>query len=191
MELIGVYLAACLLLAVAGVAKARRPQDTARALAAVSSGAGGRGPSPGLARQLVRAGALAEALLGLTGLVLAGNRPAAGAVALSFGAFALYVAVIRRGGGALSTCGCFGTPDTPATRLHVVVDLGLAAAALAVAVTPRPAGSAVLVGAVLGHQPWHGLPLALSAVVCAWILFHVLSTLPRLQAARAGARGAA
>ena len=53
MELIGPYLAGCLLLAVAGVAKAFRPLDTARAVAAVV-------PLPLAAvRSLVRAGALA------------------------------------------------------------------------------------------------------------------------------------
>ncbi len=33
------------------------------------------------------------------------------------------VAYARSRGGALASCGCFGTPDTPATLLHVVVDL--------------------------------------------------------------------
>jgi len=199
-ELIGVYLAACLLLVAAGVGKALRPDDTARALAAVSPGVPGTPsrPGPRFTRRLVRVGAAAEAGLGLAGLVVL-DAGVAGAVALSYAAFAVYVAAARRRGGALTSCGCFGTPDTPATRLHVVADLGLAAAALAVAVAVSLGDGARLAGTtsrtspyvagVLGHGPWHGLPLAFAAVACAWTLFHVLSTLPRLQAARHAAAG--
>jgi hypothetical protein len=184
-ELIGVYLAACLLLAAAGAAKALHPDDTARALATMMAGAGGAPPPLGLAgsRRLVRAGALAEGLLGLAGLMVA-SRAVAVAVAASYAAFGAYVAVVRHRGGPLATCGCFGTPDTPATRLHVVVDLGLALAALAVATGSTAIGTPRMVAPMLGHQPWHGVPLVFGAIVCAWICFHVLSTLPRLQAAR-------
>ena len=83
MELIGPYLAACLLLAVAGTVKAVRPMDTARAVAAVV-------PLPLAAvRALVRVGALAEAVIGTAGLVHP-SAVTAGAVALSYLGCLLY-----------------------------------------------------------------------------------------------------
>ena len=53
------------------------------------------------------------------------SRPAL--VAGSFAGFAVVVAFARHRGGAIASCGCFGTPDTPATLVHVAVNTGLAA----------------------------------------------------------------
>ena len=124
MELIGLYLVAAGLLVVAGVAKAARPDDTARAMAALLPG-----PLPlRLLRWRVRAGALAEAALGVVAVVF--PRPVTAAlVALSYVCFFGVVAFARWRGGPLATCGCFGRPDTPPTALHLVIDLVLAAAA--------------------------------------------------------------
>jgi len=81
-----------------------------------------RAPSHRVLRLAVRAGALAEAALGLVALVL--PRPLTGAlVALSYALFAGVVAYAMARGGPLATCGCFGRPDTPPTRVHLVVDL--------------------------------------------------------------------
>jgi hypothetical protein len=181
-ELIGVYITACLLLVGAGVAKALHPDDTARALV-TSTTTGGTRLGASAARRVVRSGAMGEALLGAAGLVLV-NRAVAAGVAVSYGAFAAYVALVRRRGGPLATCGCFGTPDTPATRLHVVLDAGLALAALSVAIETTTGGSGGSMASLLWHQPWHGVPLAGTAVLCAWVIVHTLSTLPRLQAVR-------
>ncbi len=75
---------------------------------------------------------MAEAVLGITALVL--PRPWwAGLVALSYVVFAGFVAYARSTGGAIASCGCFGTPDTPATLVHVVIDGVLALSAAAVA----------------------------------------------------------
>ena len=95
MELIGLYVVACGLLAAAGVAKVVRPDDTARALAAAVP----------LRRQtmrtVVRAGSVAEAALGITALVL--PRPWwAALVALSYLVFAGFVAHARSTGGAIA-----------------------------------------------------------------------------------------
>ena len=173
MELIGPYLAACLLLAVAGTAKVFRPMDTARAVVAVV-------PLPlAVVRALVRVGALAEAVIGTAGSVHP-SPVTAGAVALSYLGFAAFVAVVLARGGPLASCGCFGRPDTPATRIHVVIDLILAASAGAVAT-----GSvAAWLPALLGGQPWHGVPLVLLSLLCAWLAFLALSRLPELGAAR-------
>jgi hypothetical protein len=125
-ELIGPYLVAGAVLVAAGLAKAWRPADSARALA---------GPIHLPVRVLrpgLRAAGAAEALVGAVAVgTLA--RPAAALVAASYALFAAVVLVVRHRGGPLASCGCLGTPDTPATLLHVVVDLGLAAAAVSVA----------------------------------------------------------
>jgi len=79
MELIGLYLIAAGLLVAAGVGKAARPDDTARAMVALLPGT----PSLRLVRWAVRTGALAEAALGLAAIVF--PRPATAAlVALSY-----------------------------------------------------------------------------------------------------------
>jgi hypothetical protein len=172
-ELIGPYLAACVLLMAAGVAKALRPMDTARAMAAVV-------PVPLAAlRSGVVAGATAEAVVGTAAFV----RPApltAGLVAASYLGFAIAVAVVRARGGVLATCGCFGTPDTPATRLHLVVNLALSASAVAVAATVTPDW---LTGMIV-HHPGHGVPLVLLSLLCAWLAFLALTRLAELGAAR-------
>ncbi len=175
MELIGLYLVACYLLVVAGVAKAARPDATALALGALPAN-----PLPvRWVRRLVRAGSAAETALGLVALALPGP-VSAWLVAASYMAFAATVGYVRSRGGALASCGCFGTPDTPATALHLAVDVGLAAAAVAVA-RGTPAGSMLR---VLAHQPAHGLPLVVISALAAWLAYLTVSTLASLQAAR-------
>jgi uncharacterized protein YjeT (DUF2065 family) len=172
-ELIGPYLAACLLLVVAGVAKAVRPTDTVRAVAAVVPMA------LAAIRPLVRTGAVAEAAVGT--VALAHPSPVtAGLVALSYLGLASFVAVVLARGGPLATCGCFGKPDTPATRLHVVVNFALAGSAATVAATVNPGW----LPALLAAQPWHGVPLVLLSLLCAWLSFLALSRLAELSAAR-------
>jgi len=173
MELIGPYLAACVLLLVAGVAKVARPMDTARALVAVV-------PMPLRAgRALVRTGAAAEAVLGAVALAHP-SPPAAGLVALSYLGFAGFVTLARARGGPLASCGCFGTPDTPATRTHVVVTLALAASAGVVAAS----GLSGWLPTSLAHQPWHGVPVALLGLLCAWLASLAMGRLAELGAAR-------
>jgi hypothetical protein len=104
----------------------------------------------------------------------------AGLVALSYAAFAAFVLAARAKGGPIATCGCFGTPDTPATLLHVVINLGLALSAIAVAVA-APSGTIV---SLLSTQPLHGVPLLLVSALCVWLTFLAISVLGALQAAR-------
>ena len=169
----GPYLAACLLLVAAGVAKAARPGDTARALADTV-------PLPlAVLAPMVRTGAVVEAVVGGAGLVHPGPWTA-GLVAASYAAFAAYVTVVLARGGPLASCGCFGTPDTPATRLHVVVDLVLAASSAVVAATVTPGW---LPHVVVG-QPWHGVPLVLLGALAAGLVYLALGRLAELGAAR-------
>jgi hypothetical protein len=172
-ELIGLYLVGCALLVAAGVAKLVRPDDTARAFSAVIP--------IGLVRSrlVVRVGSLAEAVLGMTAFV-APRSLTGWLVALSFAAFAVFVAIARAQGGAIASCGCFGTPDTPATLVHVVINAVLACAAAAVALS-RPTGT---LAGILAAQPAHGIPLLAASALCAWLTYVAISLLAQLDAAR-------
>ncbi len=193
MELIGLYLIAAGLLVVAGVAKASRPDDTARALVTLRSSRrapGGRAVSLRRMRLFVRTGALAEAVLGLIALLM--PRPlTASLVALSYATFSVVVVVARRRGGPLATCGCFGRPDTPPTTVHLFVNLLLAVSAVVVAASAPADGTVV---SALAHQPWAGLPLLFVSAVGLWLSLLALSSLAALEGARRlvdPARGAA
>jgi hypothetical protein len=179
-ELIGLYLVAAGLLCVAGLAKARRPEDTARALAPFLPGP----PALHTMRWVVRLAALLEAALGA--VAIAFPRPATAAlVALSYLCFFGVVAEARRRGGLLATCGCFGRPDTPPTALHLVMNLALAGAAAIVALGgPRHGTLAML----LAPQPWAGAPLLFVSAVGLWLTSLALSALAGLTAARRLAR---
>jgi hypothetical protein len=181
MELIGLYLIGAGLLCVAGVAKAARPDDTARALAALVPGT----PPLRLVRRIVRVGALAETALGAVAIFF--PRPAVAAlVALSYVGFFGFVAFARWRGGPLATCGCFGRPDTPPTALHLIIDLVLAAAAVAVGATGGR-GDGTL-ATQLAHQPGAGLPLLFVSAVGLWLTALALSSLAALTGARRLAR---
>ena len=174
MELIGVYLMACGLLTVAGVSKAVRPDDTARALASAT------GINLRPVRASVRVGSVVEVAVGLTALVA--PRPwSAGLVAVSYALFAVFVGYARSRGGAIASCGCFGTHDTPATSVHVVINVVLALSVTAVAWSAPSSGT--LVG-ILAHQPGAGIPLVAVSALGAWLVYLAISVLAALQAAR-------
>ena len=118
-----------MLLLTGGAAKVADPSRTAGALAAL-----GWPSSPGV----VRAGALAELLLGAAALVV-GGRGLALLVAASYLGFALFVMAALRAKTPIGTCGCFGQADTPPKPVHVTVDAVLAAGAVAAAATDAPA----------------------------------------------------
>jgi hypothetical protein len=174
-ELIGTYLAACGLLVVAGVTKSVRPDETARALGASIAVR----MSHRRLTTAVRIGSAAEALLGVVALAFPRPLPAA-LVALSYAAFAVFVAYARATGGAIASCGCFGTPDTPATWAHVVVDAALAVSAAAVAWAASPSD----VWTLLSRQPLHGLPLIVASALVGWLAYLVMAVLASLKAAR-------
>jgi len=179
-ELIGPYLVACALLMIAGVMKVLRPDDTARALASVIPGRLRRALQFRSLRVLIRAGALAEVILG--GVAMTLPRPLSAAlVAASYALFVGVVFYVRSRGGALASCGCFGSLDTPATRLHLVINLGLALAGVAVAVDAPSGGTTIN---VLAGQPLYGLPFAAVGLLCIWLTFLALSSWSQLQAAR-------
>lgn len=173
---LGPYLVAAALLAGAGVAKAAHPADTARALAAM--GAGGWASSA----RVVRGAAVIEAVLGVVALA----RPRwwlAALVAMSYGAFTVWVLVARSRGGSMASCGCFGRPDTAPTAAHAVVTAGAGVAAAAMAPV---AGRAGWLPHALAGQPWHGGPLLFGVAVATGLAYLVLVRLARLEAVRSG-----
>lgn len=179
MALYGIYLVAVGLLVGAGVAKSARPGDTARALAELSRRGDRRGIPLGVLSPTVRVLAGLEAALGLAALAFP-TRTLAGLVAGSYLAFAGFVLYARSQGGVLATCGCFGSPDTPPTVLHAVVDVGLGAGAIGVAV----GGLSGTVAGVLADQPFDGVPLVVASALTAGLAFAVMSPLARLSALR-------
>jgi hypothetical protein len=152
------FLAATLLLGAAGVAKLARPDDTARALQTVGLPFG---------RTAVRAGAAGELLVAIAAVAVPG--PWTGSlVAVSYGAFGVFVLLALRRGWPLASCGCFGRPDTRPTTAHAV--LNLAAATVAVwwaAVAEGPLRE------VIRHEPWGGGPLILVSAVIAGLAYLV------------------
>ena len=173
--LAGPYAAVAILLGIGGALKFRRPAPTATALG-----------SAGLPRSivLVRAFGAGEVLVAL-GALTVGHAAFALLVALAYLAFAAFVVLALARGGALSSCGCFGEPDTPATPIHVVLDLAAAAVALAVAV-----GGGSDWRAVLGDQPLAGLPFVVLTVTSAYLGYVVLTVLPTVsRRAAVGGRG--
>jgi hypothetical protein len=179
-ELIGVYFIACGLLVAAGAAKALRPSDTARALALLVPDWVPLSGSLRVSRHAVRVVAVVEAVLGLVAMLF--PRPLTAAlVAASYATFVLVVAYAHSRGGALATCGCFGRPDTPATRLHIAVNVILFLTAALVAARPPDATSVLI---LLDHQPWLGLPLLFVSGVGVWVTYLALSPLAALEAAR-------
>lgn len=163
----GPFVAAALLLVLGGGAKARRPDTTVRALRSL------RLPS---SRALVRLLAVAEVVVG-AGAVLTGARPMALLVAASYGAFSAFVLFAMARGGVVSSCGCFGTPDTPPTLSHLLITMAAAGVSVGFADDPAP-----LLGG-LGDQPLWGLPFLALTGCCLWFAYLALTALPNLAAA--------
>jgi hypothetical protein len=163
--LAGPFLAAAVLLMVAGAGKLVDPTPLVRALRSLSLPSG---------RRLVRAGAAAEVLVGAAAITT-GSRAAAVAVAASYAVFTLVVLRGLARGAVLSSCGCFGKQDTPPTVTHAVVTG--AAAAVAAVVAVHPIGP---LPDLLGGQPGAGVPLLLAVAAVAATTYLVLAVLPLL-----------
>lgn len=122
------FLAAAVLLVVAGVPKVRDPGDLVRAV---------RSAGLPLGRRSVRAFALAEVVVGVAALAAPG-RVTGALLAVLYGGFTGFVLLALRRGGMVSSCGCFGRADTPPTRSHAAVTAGAALVGLVVALVPPP-----------------------------------------------------
>lgn len=163
-------LAAAVLLALAAPGKLRRPLPTVNAMRAAGL------PS---SRPAVRALGAAELMLAAVVLV-APSRPALAALSCAYLGFAAFVAVLLRRGAPLSSCGCFGKDDTPATRTHVVVVGLLALVVVAAAFT----GGVTSVQHVVAATPWAGVPVLATVAAVTGLLWASLAVLPGTLAAQ-------
>lgn len=163
----GPFAAFALLLAIAGTAKAIKPLPTSRALRAANL------PSSANVVGLLGAG---EALLAVVALFVAGPVPAA-LIAISYASFAAFIAYAKVRGIAISSCGCFGKPDTPPTLAHLVVNAAAAVIAIIGAAAPgrSPLGQ-------VAHSPGAGVPLAMLMLLTATLSYLALAEWPRVAA---------
>lgn len=153
-----VFLASAVTLGVAGVAKALKPADTARALHIA-----------GLPSRpwMVRSGGAAELAVAVAAVALPSTLTGT-LVACSYASFAAFVAAALRRGWPLSSCGCFGRPDAQPGLAHLVLNLAATAAACWWAVNP-PAGG----WRMLEDQPWDGIALLVVTLVVAGLAYLV------------------
>jgi hypothetical protein len=182
----GPLLVAALLAVGAGVVKVLRPHNTVVAIEAVlattrfPARAGGGPPVRAgkrfrVAPALVRIGSAGEMVVGIA--ALAGSRWGCAALAASYVAFAIFVAVALHRGAPVSSCGCFGEPDVPPTWTHVLFDLAAAAVAATAAARDVPS-----LPSVLGAQPLGGVPFVAIACIATAAAYLLLSELPKVRA---------
>ena len=161
----GPAIASAALLAIGGTSKLFRPANASHALRGL------RLPAAPLGVRL-----LAVAEIGVAVGALAGGGPLAWLlVAAAYMGFAGFVALAMSRGGAVSSCGCFGAPDTPPTVVHVLVTISASAIALATAVG-HPTGPLL---DALPDMPLLGLPFLLATACCVWFAYAAVALLPR------------
>ncbi len=158
--LAGPYLGSVVLLGLAGLGKLVRPNDTAGALAAARLPGG---------PVVVRAGAAAEVAVVVAACVAPGPIPPA-LVALSYLGFVAFVGFALNRGWPISSCGCFGRPDTLPTPTHLIIDGSAALVAVSWALT----GTAG-VSSAFAHQPWGGVPLGVAAAATTGLAYLLLT----------------
>lgn len=166
----GLFLIVTVLLAVAGVSKLIDPTMTVGALRSAGIRVSGG---------VVRGAGGGEAVLAVAAAVT-GAPVFAGAVGVSYLVFTAFVIVALTRHLPIGTCGCFGRIDTPPSALHVVVNLGAAASAFAVAAR---AGSGI--ASVVRDQPLSAAPLFVLVLAGAYAAFSLLTVVPLLAAQRA------
>lgn len=157
-------LVAAALLALAGAQKLLDPTMTVGALRAM------RLPS---SPWLVRAGSAVELVLGVA-VIAVGGAALWAVVAVSYLAFAAFVAAALHRGTMIGTCGCFGREETPPHWSHIVLNLGLAGVAAATAV--RSPGAPL--DALIDHPTTTVGAVALAAVAL-YLLYAAFVELPR------------
>jgi hypothetical protein len=162
MALVPVFTVLCALLVLAGVLKVRSPWPAAGSLALV----GARLPATA-----VRALGAAEIVLGGVAFV----RPStisAGAVAVAYGSFAVFIAALRRRGQGVD-CGCFGAGGAGATWAHVGLNAAACLAAVASVLAPPPGAAWIL-----ARTPVVLIPLVCGLAAAALAAYAAFTLLP-------------
>jgi hypothetical protein len=127
--------------------------------------------------------AVAEVFTGVYAVIDA-NTATAVALAAWYAGFTVFVAVALRRAVPLASCGCLGTPDTPPSPAHLVVDGVFALVAVLVAIDPYGT-----IDDLLADQPGGGVPLLLWVAIGVYATYLVLAVLPlTLERARPMAR---
>jgi len=165
----GPFLAITALLAVAGAMKISRPKYTAGALRAAGLPANDA---------LVRLLGLAELGVGVAAVVT-GSPVWAAATAAFYLGFAGFVVYALLSGAPISSCGCFGSPDTPPKVGHVVLDLS--AAGVAIAVNLNPVGPWVGVSSL---DLWPAVAFFLFSGAAVYLMFAIVNVLPQRSVVR-------
>jgi hypothetical protein len=165
--LAGPYAVAALLLGIAGIAKVVHPGSAQRALIKLGL------PVPG---GLLRVAAGGEVCLAGASLAT-GNQVVAAAVAASFLAFTLFVAIAMVRPTTIGDCGCFGSAESPPTLVHLVINGALTlVAAVASATGVRSLFTEVRVRSGVG------VPFVALVALAAWFAYLCLSELATLVA---------
>ena len=166
-------LAAALLLAGAGVAKAHSPDQAA----AMLHRAWRTKLRASATRVLVRSAGAVEVGVGAA-VIVTGSRIAA---VLLGGCYLVFLIVAGRllRDGRHSSCGCFGATDSPVGVGHLVVNV--VAVAVAVAAIARPPGP---VGGLFRTDTLSGVVGLGQAALVAYLAFLSITALPALVAAR-------
>ena len=158
-------MASAMLLAIGGISKFLRPANTSHAL---------RGLRLPAAPSGVRMLAVAEMGIAV-GALAGGGRNAWLLVAGAYLGFACFVVLAMARGGAVSSCGCFGAPDTPPSMVHVLVTISASALTLATAFG-HPTGPLL---DALADMPLLGVPFVLGTGCCVWFAYAAVAVLPR------------
>ena len=161
----GPAVASAILLAIGGTSKLLGPANTSHALRGL-----------GLPAAPFGVRVLAAAEIGVAvGALAAGSRYAWLLVAGAYLGFTGFVVFAMARGGAVSSCGCFGAPDTPPTLVHVLLTASASALAFATAFghPPGPVLDA------LADMPLLGLPFLLATGCCVWFAHAAVTVLPR------------
>jgi len=159
------FFIASALLTLAGGAKLARPESTIGALKSIGL------PGTRLIAQML---GLVEVGIGSIALIVGGLIPSI-AVALSYAGFAGFIVMALRKGGAVSSCGCFGTEDNPPTVGHLVLNVAAAVVGVGAAI-----GGLGGIPDVISDQPAFGIPFIGFITLGTWLSYLALSILPTL-----------
>lgn len=159
----GPYLIGMIVLALGGLLKIVRPDDTTNAMRTMGFPSH-RLLSRGMGVSEIGLAVGAVALPGPLFPILAG---------ITYLAFAAFVVSALRRGIAIQSCGCFGRVDTPPSLSHVVVNIAAAASSFAFAATSNTS----LARQVLTNAT-EAIPLVSLSAVGVYVVYLALTALP-------------
>jgi hypothetical protein len=164
----GPLFAASLLLGVAGIGKVLRPDATRVALRSAGL------PNDPWSARLLGAVEFAAAL----GAVVVGGWLHASFVTAFYLGFAWFSWRLDNRTRGQASCGCFGDSSAPVGRVHVAVNLAVAAVVSGAIMVPSEG-----IASATSETPWAGVPFLLLTALTTWMLYVTLTVLPTTLAA--------